>query len=154
MIDPLVRPALPSDYEALGRLEAIARAGLVGTRGGDRLLELVDSRVGRWTSDDVRTVVADFDGICVGFIVVIPGDVWTIESVFVASWARELGFGDALLEWAIAAARAAGARRIEGTALPGDRETKNLYERAGVTAKAITVALDLSGPASSADASQ
>lgn len=154
MIEPLVRPAVPSDLEALDRLEAIARAGLVGNRGGDRLLELVSPRVGRWLSDDVRTVVTDVEGICAGFLVVVPGDVWTIESVFVEAWARELGCGDALIEWAIDAARAAQARRIEGTALPGDRETKNLYERAGVTAKAITVALDLSGPASSVDASQ
>ena len=33
----------------------------------------------------------------------------------------------------------AGASVLEGQALPGDRETKNLYERAGITARLITV---------------
>ena len=34
-------------------------------------------------------------------------------------------------------------RALEGEALPGDRETKNLYERAGITARLITVSKSL-----------
>jgi len=33
--------------------------------------------------------------------------------------------------------------RIEGEALPGDRETKNLYERARITARLIVVSSEL-----------
>ena len=66
-------------------------------------------------------------------------DVAHVDQVFVTPAARELGFGDALLEAAVAAAREEGARVLEGHALPGDRDTKNLYERAGITARLITV---------------
>ena len=61
------------------------------------------------------------------------------EQVYVTPEARELGFGDGLLEAAIELARAQGAVAIEAEALPGDRETKNLYERAGVTARKLVV---------------
>jgi GNAT superfamily N-acetyltransferase len=69
----------------------------------------------------------------------IDGDVAVVDQVYVTPEARELGFGDTLLEAAVEAATAAAAHVIEGHALPGDRETKNLYERAGITARLITV---------------
>ena len=53
--------------------------------------------------------------------------------------ARELGFGDALVAAAMQWGREAGAELIEAETLPGDRNLKNLYERAGVTARLITV---------------
>ena len=59
--------------------------------------------------------------------------------VYVEPQAREVGFGDWLLEAALAEARTQGCIVIEGYALPGDRATKNLYERAGITARKITV---------------
>jgi len=65
-----------------------------------------------------------------------------------------VGFGDEMLAEAIAATLAAGGAVIESFALPGDRETKNLYERAGVTARKIIVSKRLSDPSSSADASR
>ena len=66
-----------------------------------------------------------------------------VDQVFVTPEARGLGFGDALLAAGLAHARAVGARLFEGEALPGDRETKNLYERAGITARLITVSTRL-----------
>lgn len=154
MIDPTVRPADTPDEADLDQLEEAARAGLVEVRGGPRLLELVPPRRGRWFGDGVETLVAVLDGWCVGYLVGLPGDIWVVESVYVMPEVRELGFGDELLATAIASARRAGAVRLEATALPGDRETKNLYERAGVTAKAITVALELSDPSTGAPASR
>lgn len=56
---------------------------------------------------------------------------------------REVGFGDWLLEAALAGARLHGCEVLEGTALPGDRATKNLYERAGIKARKITVSVRL-----------
>ena len=61
--------------------------------------------------------------------------------------APQIGCGDALVDEARSIAKS-GSRRLEAIALPGDRETKNLYERAAITAKAITVAVDLSDPSS------
>jgi GNAT superfamily N-acetyltransferase len=67
------------------------------------------------------------------------GLVCSVERVYVTEQARELGFGDALLRQAIKQATNLGCVAIEGNALPGDRETKNLYERAGIVARKIIV---------------
>ena len=69
----------------------------------------------------------------------MAGDVARVDQVYVTPEAREVGFGDALLAAAADEALGAGASVLEGEALPGDRETKNLYERAGITARLITV---------------
>ena len=74
------------------------------------------------------------------------GLVCSVERVFVDAHARELGFGDALLQQAIDHATQMGCVVIEGNALPGDRETKNLYERAGIVARKIIVSRRLTSP--------
>ena len=152
MIDPVVRRARGDDAGALAELEAEARTALVDARGGARWLE-EHPAVGSGWATAVETgavfvaVLSESGGggaegveLLVGYLVLIlDGNVARIDQVFVAPGARELGFGDTLVEVATDAARAAGARVIEGQALPGDRETKNLYERAGITARLITV---------------
>ena len=62
-----------------------------------------------------------------------------ISTVYVDPGARELGLGDALLATLLDAARDAGMHALESTALPGDRDTKNLFERAGLVARLIVV---------------
>ena len=146
MIDPIVRPARPADVDALRALEVEARAILVPARGGTRWLEEHPEIGARWMEAlDARTVIVAVlnhsgDDVVVGYLVLdANGPVGRIDQVFVTPAARELGFGDALLEAATEEARAAGAAVLEGEALPGDRETKNLYERAKITARLITV---------------
>jgi ribosomal protein S18 acetylase RimI-like enzyme len=151
MIDPVVRRARGDDADALAALEAEARAALVDARGGVRWLEEHPPVGSGWrTVVETGTVFvavlsdpaagADSVEVLVGYLVlVIDGSVARIDQVFVTPGARELGFGDTLVEVATDAARAAGGAVIEGEALPGDRETKNLYERAGITARLITV---------------
>ena len=148
MIDPLVRPATSGDVGPLRVLEAEARASLIEARGGTRWLQehhLIGERwPARLADDQVFVAVLDFGdgtpGLLVGYLVLeLALPIATVEQVYVIPDARELGFGDALLEAATAAAVDAGAHVIEGFALPGDRDTKNLYERAGITARLITV---------------
>ena len=147
MIDPTVRRAGPGDVGPLRVLEAEARAALVDSRGGARWLEEHPLVASSWLDVvEARHVfvavldVGDAMALDVGYLVLeVDGDVAHIDQVYVTPEARELGFGDALLEAATEAAAAAGARVLEGQALPGDRETKNLYERAGITARLITV---------------
>jgi GNAT superfamily N-acetyltransferase len=146
MIDPLVRPADRADAAQLRELEVEARAALVDQRGGPRWLvehpEVGDAwaeRVG-----EVDVVVAHIGEVLVGYLAselvddLVGGRLVRIDQVWVTPDARELGFGDELLAAAIARARAAGAVAVEGQALPGDRHTKNLYERAGIVARLIT----------------
>jgi ribosomal protein S18 acetylase RimI-like enzyme len=88
-------------------------------------------------SDVYLTVI---DEVVVGYLVADLGAdrVVRIDQVWITPEARELGFGDALLALAMSTARTNGAEAVEGQALPGDRHTKNLYERAGIVARLIT----------------
>ena len=151
MIDPLVRPATSGDVGPLRVLEAEARAGLIDARGGHRWLQehpLIGERWPQRVADGVLVAVLDLDdgapGLVVGYLVLdVELPIARIDQVYVTPDARELGYGDALLEAAMATAVEVGAHVIEGTALPGDRDTKNLYERAGITARSITVSRPL-----------
>jgi GNAT superfamily N-acetyltransferase len=143
VIDPTVRPATDADAVDVAWLESLARATLADRRGGERWLATHPPHGGS-PDADTSTWVATIDDVVVGYLVWrADGDVATILDVFVHPEARELGFGDELLAAAIGAARSAGAQLLEGEALPGDRETKNLYERAGITARLITVSTPL-----------
>lgn len=144
MIDPTVRPADHdgTDDDVLAALEAEARAALVDQRGGARWLtehpEIGDAWAERRATADV--LVAHIDAVVVGYLIAVLGDdhIVRIDQVWVTPEAREVGFGDELLAAAIERARRRGAVAVEGQALPGDRHTKNLYERAGIVARLIT----------------
>jgi GNAT superfamily N-acetyltransferase len=142
MIDPDVRPASLDDVEQLDWLESEARAALVDQRGGRRWLETHPARSGHWERQIAgdAVFVAHIGEVIVGYLVlVVTGALAVIEDVYVTPQARELGFGDALLAAGLEHARAAGCTLLEGASLPGDRDTKNLYERAGIKARLITV---------------
>ena len=142
MIDPLVRAATPADHDQLRQLEREARAALVGERGGDRWLEEHPEVGDGWPErcGDVDVHVGYIDDVVIAYLVAELGDdaIVRIDQVWVTPEARELGFGDELLATAIDTARQRGAIAVEGQALPGDRHTKNLYERAGIVARLIT----------------
>lgn len=142
MIDPDVRPAESADASQLAWLEAEARAALVDQRGGDRWLATHLARGDDWQRAivDHHVVVAHIGDVIVGYLVlVITGEIAIVDDVYVSAGARELGFGDAMLASALDRARASGCSLLEGSSLPGDRDTKNLYERAGIKARLITV---------------
>jgi GNAT superfamily N-acetyltransferase len=145
VLDPTVRLARADDADdinQLGLLEREARAALVGQRGGERwLIEHPDVGAAwtqRCTTADVW--VAHIEQVVVGYLVAALGfdHILRVDQVWVTPEARELGFGDGMLAAAIAAAIERGAEAVEGQALPGDRHTKNLYERAGIVARLIT----------------
>ena len=68
---------------------------------------------------------------------------WVIEMIHVVEVARGIGVGNKLMHRVLEDARAEGATRLTGAALPGDRSTKNLYERFGLIAETIVVSKDL-----------
>lgn len=153
MIDPTVRRAGPEDIDELVALEAAARTQLIDQRGGRRWLEEHPERAAGWrdTVADTPVFVGVLDGVVVGYLVLVidrasnAGTIARVDDVYVRPEARELGYGDELLATAVAHARAAHAAVFEAEALPGDRATKNLYERAGITARSITVSTRLDG---------
>lgn len=146
MIDPEVRPAHAADIGQLAWLERESRSSLVDQRGGARWLATHAERADHWETaiDDLDIVVAHIGQVLVGYIVMDAHDeVATVEDVYVTPQARELGFGDAMLAASVERARERGATHLEGEALPGDRDTKNLYERAAIKARLITVSTPL-----------
>lgn len=141
-----VRPAHLDDIAALRWLEDEARTDVATRRGGPRLLQEHPEVGERWReiigTGHHRVFVGEIDAVVVAYLQLgplMPGGIATVEQVYVTPEARELGFGDDLLAAAMDAARQAGAVAIEAEALPGDRDTKNLYERAGVTARKLIV---------------
>jgi len=143
----VVRRAVSDDAAQLAELEAAARHHLIDQRGGAALLA-EQPAVGDWESaieDHSRWVaVAELDGFVVGYLELsVTGDTAVVRQVYVQPEARELGFGDGLLDAAREEAVRHGCSALEGFALPGDRETKNLYERAGITARKIIVSTRL-----------
>lgn len=135
------------DAAVVAQLEADARAALIEQRGGPAHLA-ERPPVGDWAalahSADRPVWVSTIDDVVVGYLELeIANEVARVMQVFVDPLAREVGFGDWLLEAAIEEGRQRGCNVIEGFALPGDRATKNLYERAGITARKITVSKQL-----------
>ena len=146
-MNEVVRRAELADAAQLADLEAAARHRLIDQRGGAALLA-EQPAVGDWVpaiEDNARWIgVGELDGFVVGYLeLAVTGDIAVVRQVYVEPDARELGFGDALLEAARQEAQRHGCSALEGFALPGDRETKNLYERAGITARKIIVSTRL-----------
>ena len=146
-MEQVVRSLVQADAAVVATLEREARVALLEQRGGP---EHLGERppVGDWAA--LSTVagqhvwVATIDGVVLGYLQLqIVGNAAEVLQVYVDPEAREIGFGDWLLEAALAAARSMGCTVLEGTALPGDRHTKNLYERAGIKARKIIVSTSL-----------
>jgi GNAT superfamily N-acetyltransferase len=62
-----------------------------------------------------------------------------IEVVYVEPSSRNVGLGERLVLDAVGFAKSTGRSRVLGRALPGDRETKNLFERTGLVSQVIVV---------------
>ena len=151
-IDPTVRPAHIVDMPVVLELDAQYRNLLLDQRGGIAWLAEHVPLVTLPPQDVVESsFVGEIDGAVIGFLrgtvdfIPTRGMVYTVDRVFVVEQARQLGFGDALLAAAMELAVSTQCVAIEANALPGDRETKNLYERAGIQARNIIVSRPL-GP--------
>lgn len=148
-----VRPAVESDIAELLRLDAEYRSGFApGVRGGQQWLDehplpTATEWARRLADPQWRVLVAGVDEAVLGMLSLhlgrSVGGGALVDQVFVADGAREIGLGDGLVAAALDAARSAGATAVEALALPGDRETKNLFERAGLVARLIVVRREL-----------
>lgn len=132
------------DIAQLVLLESDGRAALDGQRGGERWLVEHPEIGERWPQRCIEpgadVLVAHIGVVVIGYLIADlgPDHIVRVDQVWIDPEARENGFGDALLDLAIERARSLGAAAVEGQALPGDRHTKNLYERAGIVARLIT----------------
>jgi GNAT superfamily N-acetyltransferase len=62
-----------------------------------------------------------------------------IDEIYVETGARGVGVGETLVERLVAFCRHAGCSGIDATALPGHREAKNFFERAGFSARLLVM---------------
>ena len=145
-MEQFVRIADLDDVATLRLLESEARSQLNHFRGGERLGNEMPSVGDLWSaridSDHWLVLVAGIDNVPLGYLcanMAMLSGVPLIEAVYVNQDVRELGLGDGLVTAAVEASRVAGAVAIDAYALPGDRETKNLFERSGLTARLIIV---------------
>jgi GNAT superfamily N-acetyltransferase len=146
------RPAADGDVERVAELAAGAARELLGERGGP-VWAVVEGRLGftpaaiaaEIARPDVQAFVGTLDEVVVGYAIVGEqplrdgSRLAVLTDVYVEPEARGLGLGEMLLEDAIAWAEARGCRGIDAMALPGMRESKNLFERFGLKARRIVV---------------
>jgi ribosomal protein S18 acetylase RimI-like enzyme len=145
MFEPEIRRATKDDVAQLSLLELQSRQDLRDQRGGIRWLSTHPPADWSDLVAVANVTVACLNEVVLGYLVWVTGTpgVAQIQQVYVDPAAREIGCGDGMMAAAIDEARLAGYEYLEGEALPGDRETKNLYERAGITARLITVSFRL-----------
>jgi GNAT superfamily N-acetyltransferase len=141
------RRATPADAASLLELEAAARRSVAAQRGGPLLLahDVRPFDPGDVADGERLVVLGTIDDVPVGYAVVatspLDGEarLAVLEALFVDPEAREVGVGEAIMELVLDWCTARGVIGLDGVALPGDRATKNFFERFGLTARAIVV---------------
>jgi GNAT superfamily N-acetyltransferase len=159
-VELTARAARASDLRAVELLVGEGLRAVQPQRGADLwLTEQLPTAVAGGRFDELldgsarRLIVGCVDDVPVGLLVadwreLVDGRrIARIGFVFVHEQARGIGIGELLVEAAMVWARESGCQGIDGWALPGDRETKNLFERSGLTARGIVVHRPLDGDA-------
>lgn len=152
------RPATADDVARIAELADRAVAELTVTKGGAlwarreaRTAPYVESICADLAAPDHHVLVGEILGAIVGYAVVRTeslrdgGVLGVIDDVYVEPEARGVGVGEALMDGIEAWCRDRGCVGIDGLALPGNRETKNFFERFGLVARAIIVHRPLDG---------
>jgi ribosomal protein S18 acetylase RimI-like enzyme len=147
-----VRPATQADLADIAELARAAVAELSETKGGavwarreGRVEPFDDSLRAEIDDPAVAILVGTIDDIVVGYAVasveVLPdgGKLARLTDLYVDAEAREVGVGELLLDTVLSWAAEGGCFGIDSIVLPGNRETKNFFESAGMVARAIIV---------------
>lgn len=153
------RRAEPDDLQQILALTREAGAAMRPQRGGaiwavrEARAEPVDDDVAAALNGAPgRTaVVGEVDGVPVGYALMHleplhdGSTLAVVTDLYVTADARGVGVGEVMMDLLLTVAREAGAVGIDALALPGDRATKNFFERFGLTARAIVVHRSLTG---------
>lgn len=138
-----MRPATADDLHECAALLARARDELADRRGGALLLSAGRADVAEWLDGGPgRTLlVGEYEGATVGLAAGRVGErrLGTVDCCYVRPEARRVGVGGALVDALMAWFREAGCSGVDALALPGDRDTKQLYESAGFTARLLVL---------------
>ncbi len=143
-----VRKAQSIDASAVSALEQQCVRASQSFRGSAELLAdapFIGNDFDKVLGNTGRVVlVVESSGDLCGFAdMEISDSVAMIRRVYISEAARELGAGATLIDELRIHAQASGCTRIDAYALPGDRLTKNLFERAGMKARLLIASSDL-----------
>jgi ribosomal protein S18 acetylase RimI-like enzyme len=144
------REATGADIDRLVELALQLRDELRVMRGGS-LWEVRESRVQPvahmfktlLARDDAVVLVGTIDDVVVGYGTFELEELsdgrllGVIGDLYVEPEARAVGVGEAMADVLVGRAVAAGCAGIDAFALPGQRQAKNFFERAGFTARAL-----------------
>jgi GNAT superfamily N-acetyltransferase len=143
------RAASAADFERVRQLRAEAAAEVSGRRGGRLLLassrQPDPSAIPAHDDRAARLVVGTLDDQVVGYgaacVTEVAGGelLGVIDELYVEAKGRGVGVGEAMLRALMAWATSRGCRQMDGRALPGDRETKGLFERQGFSARLLVM---------------
>jgi GNAT superfamily N-acetyltransferase len=144
----VVRKAQPLDALAISALEQQCVRQSQSFRGSAQLLAeapFIGNDFGKVLGNTGRLVlVVESSGDLCGFAdMEISDSVAMVRRVYISEAARELGAGATLIDYLRIHAKSLGCTRIDAYALPGDRLTKNLFERAGMKARLLIASSDL-----------
>jgi len=150
------RLGTPADVDLLAGLVRSCRQELIEQRGGRRWaitgarVEPVEQLLVSELDDPaVLTVVGEYEGLGVGFAVgelrtATDGSAYLrVTDLFTMPEARHVGVGEAMMNLCIEWAREHNATAIDAAVLPGTRDAKNFFEGFGLTARMLTVSLEL-----------
>ena len=95
--------------------------------------------------DDALVVVGTTEDAVVGYGIARweplrdGGRLGVIDEIYVEPEARAVGVGELVVERLVAFCADAGCVGVDATALPGHRQAKNFFERAGFTARSLVM---------------
>ncbi len=147
-----VRRATAQDLDRLATLAADAIAELEPTKGGAvwarreaRSVPVEPTLVAALESDEHEVVVGTLDDVVLGYGIARVerlrdgGLLGIVEDLYVDPAARGVSLGEVMMDHLLAWCREQGCFGVDSLALPGNRATKNFFERFGLVARAIVV---------------
>lgn len=151
---PEVRSAQLQDREILDALLQIAKTEISSQRGGKIYLETeirsdFSNLAEEIKNPNTHILVGIYEDVIVGwgFAEIYTTDddskIARVRELFVQSEARGIGVGEELLSKLLDWATENKCSGIEGTALPGNREAKGIFERFGIKARMLTLYKDI-----------
>ncbi len=151
------RPATEADVARLAELAAQAvdelregRGGAVWARHAARRAPFDDELRAELRDDQRRVVVSTLDDTVMGYgvahveVLADGGRLGVVDDLYTDPGCRELGLAECAMQALIDWCTAEGCFGVDSLALPGDRHTKNFFERFGLVARAIIVHRPLS----------
>ena len=146
------RLATEDDVAALAELARAAIAELRETKGGEMWVRtaarpepLEESLRAAIADPDQLLLAGTVDGVILGYGAarverLRDGALLAVmDDIYVHPHARGVAVGEVVMDAALEWARGRGCIGIDSVALPGNRDTKNFFERFGLVARAIVV---------------